>query len=44
MSQDPVTYTDLICHDTIDAKILEALRSRRSAADLIMGDDAREWL
>ncbi len=40
----PVTYTDLICHDTIDAKILEALRSRRSVADLIMGDDAREWL
>ena len=39
-----VTYIDLISPKTIDEKILKALRSKKSMADLITGDKVEEWI
>ena len=42
--ENKVTYIDLISPETIDQKIVEALRSKIKIADTILGEDAREWL
>jgi SNF2 family DNA or RNA helicase len=42
--ENKVTYIDLISPQTIDEKIVNALRSKIKIADTIMGEDAREWL
>jgi SNF2 family DNA or RNA helicase len=40
-----VTYIDLIASDTLDVKIVDVLRSKKSIADLITGDESLEnWL
>ena len=39
-----VTYVDIISPQTVDQKIVDALRSKISVADTILGEDAREWL
>lgn len=39
-----VTYVDLIARDTLDKKLLTALRSKKNLADLITGDDWKEWI
>jgi SNF2 family DNA or RNA helicase len=39
-----VTYIDLISPKTIDEKIVDALRNKIKIADLVLGEDAREWL
>jgi SNF2 family DNA or RNA helicase len=38
-----VLYVDLAAPNTVDIKILEALRSKKSLADLVTGDDVRDW-
>ncbi len=38
------TYTDFVCHDSGDAKLLQALRDHREVANLITGDNILEWL
>lgn len=39
-----VTYIDLISPDTVDQKIVGALRDKISIADQILGEDPRKWL
>ena len=39
-----VTYIDLISPQTVDEKIVKALRNKINIADTILGESAREWL
>ena len=39
-----VTYIDLVSPDTIDEKILTALRAKIDIASQVLGEDARDWL
>lgn len=39
-----VTYVDLVCEDTIDEKILGALRSKVNLAGEVLGEDVKDWL
>ena len=40
----PMTYIDIITEDTIDNKILQALRKKVNIATEIMGEDLKEWI
>ena len=42
--QHSVTYIDLISPDTIDERILEALRSKINLAQTVLGEEFRDWL
>ena len=45
ISQDQkVTYIDFVAPDTIDEKILKALKEKIHLAGQVMGEDARQWL
>ena len=39
-----VTYIDLIAKNTLDARIVRALRNKKTIADQITGDNIKEWL
>ena len=39
-----VTYIDLVAPDTIDEKILTALRAKINIASQVLGEDVRNWL
>lgn len=39
-----VLYVDVIAPGTVDERIVDALRSKRSIADQITGDDPKEWI
>jgi SNF2 family DNA or RNA helicase len=39
-----VTYIDLVAPNTIDEKILTALRAKIDIASQVLGEDARDWL
>ena len=39
-----VTYIDLICEDTIDEKIVRALRDKINIASEVMGEELRDWI
>ena len=39
-----VLYVDLVCPDTIDERIVEALRKKLDIANAITGDNFREWI
>ena len=39
-----VTYIDMISPDTIDEKILQALRNKIDIAGQVLGEDAKNWL
>jgi len=39
-----VTYIDLICEDTIDEKIVKALRDKINIASEVMGEELRDWI
>ena len=39
-----VTYIDLIAEDTIDEKIVEALRKKINIASEVMGEEMKEWI
>ena len=39
-----VTYVDIIAPETIDEKILQALREKINLAQQVLGEDARTWL
>jgi SNF2 family DNA or RNA helicase len=39
-----VTYIDLIAEDTIDEKIVEALRKKINIASEVMGEELRDWI
>lgn len=40
----PVTYTDIVGRETVDEKILSALRRKYELAGSITGDEIREWI
>jgi len=40
----PMTYIDIITEDTIDDKILRALRKKVNIATEIMGEELKEWI
>ena len=42
--RDPVTYIDLVVPDTVDDKIIYALRNKIDMASTITGDKYMEWL
>ena len=39
-----VTYIDLVAPDTVDQKVVQALRAKKNIADLITGDKIKTWL
>ena len=42
--KNPVTYIDLIAEETIDGKIVSALRDKIDIGARVLGEEAREWL
>lgn len=40
----PVTYIDIVAEDTVDEKIVNALRDKRDIASIITGDILKEWI
>jgi len=42
--KNPVTYIDLITENTIDERIVQALRNKIDIGAKVMGEEAREWL
>lgn len=43
MSDEPVTYIDLIAAGTYDEKLLQALRAKRDTAAIVTGDSFTPW-
>ena len=39
-----VTYVDLVCKDTVDDKIIKALRDKSNLAQAVTGDSWKEWI
>ena len=39
-----VTYVDIIAEDTVDEKIVKALRNKINIASKIMGEELKEWI
>ena len=39
-----VTYVDLICEDTVDEKIVKALRDKINIASEVMGEELKNWI
>jgi SNF2 family DNA or RNA helicase len=39
-----VTYIDLICEDTVDEKIVKALRDKINIASEVMGEELKSWI
>ena len=39
-----VTYVDLICENTIDEKIVKALRDKINIASEVMGEELKDWI
>lgn len=42
--RDYVTYVDMIAPGTIEEKFLKVLREKKRLADVVTGDDFKEWL
>ena len=42
--EKPMTYIDIIAEDTVDDRIVKALRSKVNIANKIMGEDYKEWI
>jgi len=39
-----VTYIDIICEDTVDEKIVKALRDKINIASEVLGEDLKDWI
>jgi hypothetical protein len=39
-----VTYIDLIAENTVDEKIVKALRKKIDIASQIMGEELKDWI
>jgi SNF2 family DNA or RNA helicase len=39
-----VTYVDLMADDTVDEKIVEALRRKISIASEVLGEELKSWI
>lgn len=42
--KNPVTYFDLVAEETIDEKIIDTLRGKQDVANIITGDQVKNWL
>ena len=42
--QKSVTYVDLICDDTVDEKIVKALRKKINIASEVLGEELKSWI
>ena len=40
----PMTYIDIICKDTVDERIVKALRKKINIASQVMGEELKEWI
>ena len=40
----PMTYIDIICENTVDTRIVKALRKKVDIATQIMGEELKEWI
>ena len=40
----PVTYVDIIAEETVDQKIVKALRKKINIASEVMGEEIRDWI
>ena len=39
-----VTYVDIIAEETVDTKIVKALRKKINIASKVMGEELRDWI
>ena len=39
-----MTYIDIICEETVDERIVKALRKKINIATEIMGEELKEWI
>ena len=39
-----MTYVDIICEDTVDEKIVEALRKKINIASEVLGEELKDWI
>ena len=39
-----MTYIDIICEDTVDDRIVKALRKKINIATEIMGEELKDWI
>jgi len=39
-----VTYVDLICEDTVDEKIVKALKNKINIASEVLGEELKDWI
>jgi len=42
--EKPMTYIDIICEETVDDRIVKALRKKINIATEIMGESLKEWI
>jgi len=42
--ENPMTYIDILCEDTVDERIVKALRKKINIATEIMGEELKEWI
>jgi len=42
--EKPMTYVDIICENTVDTRIVKALRKKVDIATQIMGEELKEWI
>ena len=42
--EKPMTYIDIMAEDTVDDRIVKALRSKINIANTIMGEELKEWI
>ena len=42
--EKPMTYIDIICEDTVDDRIVKALRKKVNIASQVMGEELKAWI
>tara|TARA_R100001480_G_scaffold420_3_gene1081 strand:- start:1037 stop:1219 length:183 start_codon:yes stop_codon:yes gene_type:complete len=40
----PMTYIDIMCEDTVDERIVKALRKKVNIASQVMGEELKAWI
>jgi SNF2 family DNA or RNA helicase len=40
----PMTYIDIMCEDTVDERIVKALRKKVNIASQVMGEKLKDWI
>jgi SNF2 family DNA or RNA helicase len=42
--EKPMTYIDIMCEDTVDERIVKALKKKVDIASQIMGEELKAWI